>query len=269
MVNANCDLALCDFGLSRGVSLGVEGENGGGLTEYVVTRWYRAPELLCDSSTYGKAVDIWSVGCIFAEMLCRKPFFQGKDPHHQLSVIVEKLGKPSEDEMNFVSNAACRKAISGAGGASDGGEAKEAKEARPLSDFLPAGTTPAAVDLLSKMLMFKPESRISVEEALAHPYLQELHAQMAEPVAESNFDGDFEKRGYAPGQTIPKEDLQDLMFQEMLQLRPAGDESMESMEFSVEKLNVDESEAKERAESKTGEGEEKEGGGGRGDKMAY
>jgi serine/threonine protein kinase len=64
-----------------------------------VTRWYRAPELLLDSSTYGKAVDIWSVGCIFAEMLCRKPFFQGKNPHHQLSVIVDKLGSPSPEEM--------------------------------------------------------------------------------------------------------------------------------------------------------------------------
>mmetsp|Transcript_14215 Transcript_14215/g.21853 ORF Transcript_14215/g.21853 Transcript_14215/m.21853 type:complete len:150 (+) Transcript_14215:310-759(+) len=72
LVNANCDLALCDFGLSRGVC----GEVDNCLTEYVVTRWYRAPELLCDSSKYGKAVDIWSVGCILAEMITREPFFQ-------------------------------------------------------------------------------------------------------------------------------------------------------------------------------------------------
>lgn len=72
LVNANCDLALCDFGLSRGV----DGDVDIGLTEYVVTRWYRAPELLCDASTYGKSVDIWSVGCIFGEMLKREPIFQ-------------------------------------------------------------------------------------------------------------------------------------------------------------------------------------------------
>lgn len=72
LVNANCDLALCDFGLSRGVC----GEVDNCLTEYVVTRWYRAPELLCDSNKYGKAVDIWSIGCIFAEMITRGPFFQ-------------------------------------------------------------------------------------------------------------------------------------------------------------------------------------------------
>eukprot|EP00957_Ditylum_brightwellii_P191541 14583657-Ditylum_brightwellii.AAC.1 len=57
LVNANCDLALCDFGLSRGV----DGEIDDNLTEYVVTRWYRAPELLCDSTTYGKGVDVWSI----------------------------------------------------------------------------------------------------------------------------------------------------------------------------------------------------------------
>lgn len=72
LVNANCDLAICDFGLARGVELEYEDE----LTEYVVTRWYRAPELLCDSTHYGKTVDVWSVGCIFAEMLSRRPFFQ-------------------------------------------------------------------------------------------------------------------------------------------------------------------------------------------------
>ena len=72
LVNANCDLSLCDFGLSRGV----DGDVDIGLTEYVVTRWYRAPELLCETSTYGKSVDIWSVGCIFGEMLRREPIFQ-------------------------------------------------------------------------------------------------------------------------------------------------------------------------------------------------
>ena len=72
LVNANCDLALCDFGLARGVSSEIDVE----LTEYVVTRWYRAPELLCDNVSYGKAVDVWSIGCIFAEILCRKPLLQ-------------------------------------------------------------------------------------------------------------------------------------------------------------------------------------------------
>lgn len=216
LVNANCDLALCDFGLSRGV----DGSVDSGLTEYVVTRWYRAPELLCDSNSYGKAVDIWSVGCIFAEMLCRKPFFRGENPHHQLQVIVEKIGCPDEEDMYFVTNSLARKAVL---------SAREAK-VQPIANSLPPGASPQAIDLLEKMLVFRPEGRITVEEALEHPYLKELHAQMEEPKCENNFDSDFEKRGYSVGQHIPKEDLQDLMFQEMLQLRPIGEESMESME---------------------------------------
>ena len=79
LVNANCDLALCDFGLARGF----ENEGEDTLTQYVVTRWYRAPELLCESPYYGKPVDIWSVGCIFSELLAQEPFFRGENPQHQ------------------------------------------------------------------------------------------------------------------------------------------------------------------------------------------
>lgn len=61
------------------------------LSRYVQTRWYRAPELLCYASSYGMAVDMWSVGCIFAELMARKPFFQGKNPMHQLKVSKSTL----------------------------------------------------------------------------------------------------------------------------------------------------------------------------------
>ena len=71
------------------------------LTELVVTLWYRAPELVANSN-YDAAIDIWAVGCIFAEMLNRKPFFQGSNPMNQLHVIVDKLGTPSPDEMSHV-----------------------------------------------------------------------------------------------------------------------------------------------------------------------
>eukprot|EP00619_Florenciella_sp_RCC1007_P019458 CAMPEP_0205939358 /NCGR_PEP_ID=MMETSP1325-20131115/49400_1 /ASSEMBLY_ACC=CAM_ASM_000708 /TAXON_ID=236786 /ORGANISM="Florenciella sp., Strain RCC1007" /LENGTH=237 /DNA_ID=CAMNT_0053309823 /DNA_START=50 /DNA_END=760 /DNA_ORIENTATION=+ len=72
LVNANCDLTICDFGLARGA--GAEE-----LTEYVVTRWYRAPELLLSCSSYTTAIDIWSVGCICAELIGRKPLFPGNN----------------------------------------------------------------------------------------------------------------------------------------------------------------------------------------------
>ena len=88
VVNVNCDLALCDFGLSRGYDDKVHH-----LTEYVVTRHYRPPELLLECAMYGKPVDVWSVGCIFAELILRTPMFRGDTPQHQLRLIVEKIGQ--------------------------------------------------------------------------------------------------------------------------------------------------------------------------------
>ena len=91
LLNANCDLKICDFGLAR-TAKGPEDF----LTEYVVTRWYRAPELLLSCAEYTAAIDVWSVGCIFAELLGRKPLFPGKDYVHQLNLITRVIGSPSE-----------------------------------------------------------------------------------------------------------------------------------------------------------------------------
>lgn len=83
LLNANCDLKICDFGLARPTA---ENEY---MTEYVVTRWYRAPELLLNSSDYTAAIDVWSVGCIFMELMNRKPLFPGKDHVHQMRLLTE------------------------------------------------------------------------------------------------------------------------------------------------------------------------------------
>jgi mitogen-activated protein kinase 1/3 len=81
------------------------------MTEYVVTRWYRAPELLTECDTYGKPVDMWSVGCIFAELLLRKPLFRGRNYIDQLKLIIELLGKPSEAETMFITFEEARASI--------------------------------------------------------------------------------------------------------------------------------------------------------------
>jgi mitogen-activated protein kinase 7 len=75
LVNADCELKICDFGLARGLS----GSTEGFMTEYVATRWYRAPEIMLSFKSYTKAIDMWSVGCIFAELLGNKPLFKGRD----------------------------------------------------------------------------------------------------------------------------------------------------------------------------------------------
>lgn len=85
LLNSNCDLKIGDFGLARTTS------ETDFMTEYVVTRWYRAPELLLNCSEYTAAIDIWSVGCILGEIMTRKPLFPGKDYVHQLKLITEVI----------------------------------------------------------------------------------------------------------------------------------------------------------------------------------
>ena len=77
------------------------------MTKYVVTRWYRAPEVLL-ACQYTSAIDMWSVGCILGEMLGRKPLFQGNNHIQQLENIIQVLGQPSEDEMSFVTHPKAR-----------------------------------------------------------------------------------------------------------------------------------------------------------------
>jgi tRNA A-37 threonylcarbamoyl transferase component Bud32 len=99
LVNSNCDLKICDFGLARGIArdpndaaahLGTSGGQSGTmlLTEYVVTRWYRAPEIMLACHEYSYPIDVWSVGCIFAELILRKPYFPGDDYIDQVRVFL-------------------------------------------------------------------------------------------------------------------------------------------------------------------------------------
>ncbi|CAN0020701.1 unnamed protein product, partial [Sphacelaria rigidula] len=121
---------------------------------YVQTRWYRAPELLCYASTYDTGVDMWSVGCIFAELLGRRPFFQGKNPMHQLKMIVDVLGCPSEQDLSFIQDKAARAVVLQRARQAEGagGQTGIKVEPRPLSSYFPAGTSPLALDLLSRMV---------------------------------------------------------------------------------------------------------------------
>ncbi|XP_021668400.2 mitogen-activated protein kinase homolog MMK2 isoform X2 [Hevea brasiliensis] len=96
LLNANCDLKIGDFGLARTTS------ETDFMTEYVVTRWYRAPELLLNCSEYTAAIDIWSVGCILGEIMTREPLFPGKDYVHQLRLITEvPSSKVSFEPLNL------------------------------------------------------------------------------------------------------------------------------------------------------------------------
>jgi len=183
LVNSNCDLKICDFGLAR-----VHFSDKVWvcpMTEYVCTRWYRAPEVICSWSDYTCAIDIWSIGCIFAEMLTRRRLFPGHNTQHQLDLIIGLLGTPTKQELGKIPNEKCRKFIQSL-----------AETPGKLFTEVFADASPDAQDFLDKTLRWDPENRSSVEEGLQHAYLEMLHCPEDEPIREplDTTDFDFERR---------------------------------------------------------------------------
>ncbi|XP_042465285.1 mitogen-activated protein kinase 5-like isoform X2 [Zingiber officinale] len=197
LLNANCDLKICDFGLARPTS-----ENDI-MTEYVVTRWYRAPELLLNSSDYTAAIDLWSVGCIFMELMNRQALFPGRDHMNQMRLITELIGTPTEAELDFLRNEDARRYM------------KHLPQFPPKSfaSMFPH-INPVAIDLIERMLTFDPNKRITVEEALAHPYLERLHDIADEPICTEPFSFDFEQ------QALTEDQMKELIFREALAFNP-------------------------------------------------
>merc|ERR1719263_2522511 len=104
LLNSDCQMKVCDFGLARSIA-SLENPNTGPapvLTDYVATRWYRAPEILLGSTKYTKGVDMWSVGCILGEMLGGKPTFPGTSTMNQLDRIIEVTGRPSAEDIESI-----------------------------------------------------------------------------------------------------------------------------------------------------------------------
>lgn len=179
LVNADCEVKICDFGLARGIDTIPENN---ALTEYVATRWYRAPEIMLSFQSYTKAIDIWSVGCILAELLGGKPFFKGESPFDQLNRILRVLGTPNDDTLQRIGSH----------------RAQEYLRGLPYAPPIPFATifpdaNPEALDLLARLLAFDPIERISVDEALEHPYLRVWHDPEDEPICATPFDFSFEQ----------------------------------------------------------------------------
>uniref|UniRef100_A0A2P2JPR7 Mitogen-activated protein kinase n=2 Tax=Rhizophora mucronata TaxID=61149 RepID=A0A2P2JPR7_RHIMU len=197
LVNANCDLKICDFGLAR-TSRG----NEGFMTEYVVTRWYRAPELLLCCDNYNTSIDVWSVGCIFAEILGRKPIFPGTECLNQLRLIINVLGSQRDAALEFIDNAKARRYI------------KTLPYSRGIhfSQLYPHAD-PLAIDLLQRMLVFDPSKRITVTEALLHPYMSGLYTPRFNPPAQAPLNIDI-------GENLEEHMIREMMWHEMLHYHP-------------------------------------------------
>jgi len=183
---ADCNLKITDFGLARGVYK----EDNLNLTEYVVTRWYRAPEVMCSAKQYDEGVDVWSVGCIFAELLIKKPIFPGGNHIEQLKIIFAILGTPEPDSLDWIKTPEAKHWV----------EHMQPSKGRDLSKIFHEAS-PRALDLLTKMLVLDPNKRISVVEALEHPYLEELHDPAKEVTCKkfnTAFEANFERTINSP-----------------------------------------------------------------------
>jgi mitogen-activated protein kinase 1/3 len=204
LANADCKLKICDFGLAR-VAFN-DTPTAIFWTDYVATRWYRAPEL-CGSffSKYTPAIDIWSIGCIFAELLTGKPLFPGKNVVHQLDLMTDFLGTPSADAIGRIRNEKARRYLS----------SMRRKRAVPFSQKFP-NADPLALRLLERMLAFEPKDRPSAEEALQDPYFKNLAKVEREPSAQpvTKMEFEFERR------RVTKDDVRELIYREILEYHP-------------------------------------------------
>ncbi|VDO65975.1 unnamed protein product [Heligmosomoides polygyrus] len=147
LLNANCDLKICDFGLARVTD--PRKDHTGFLTEYVATRWYRAPEIMLNSKGYTKSIDIWAVGCILAEMFNGRPLFPGKHYIDQLNLIVAILGSPSNEDLQFIVNAQAFLAR------------LPQRPKQPWVTLYPKAEL-KALDLLDRLLAFSPNKRFDL-----------------------------------------------------------------------------------------------------------
>ncbi|KAK8933199.1 Mitogen-activated protein kinase 9 [Platanthera zijinensis] len=204
LANADCKLKICDFGLAR-VSFN-DAPSAIFWTDYVATRWYRAPEL-CGSffSKYTPAIDIWSIGCIFAEMLTGKPLFPGKNVVHQLDLMTDLLGTPSPETITKIRNEKARRYLN-------------SMRRKPLVPFSQkfSNIDPSALRLLERLLAFDPKDRPTAEEALADSYFYGLANIDREPSTQpiSKLEFEFERR------KLMKDDVRELIYREILEYHP-------------------------------------------------
>jgi serine/threonine protein kinase len=148
-------LKLCDFGSAK---ILVKGEPN---VFYICSRYYRAPELIFGATDYTQAIDLWSVGCVFAELILGAPIFAGESSIDQLVEIIKVIGTPTKEQIRSMNP-----------------HAKEIKlpqiKPHPWTKVFPANTPEDAIDLISRMLEYTPTKRITALEACSHRFFNEL-----------------------------------------------------------------------------------------------
>ncbi|XP_014890942.1 mitogen-activated protein kinase 15 isoform X1 [Poecilia latipinna] len=176
LLDTDCIVKLCDFGLARSLNQIQEDSGNPALTEYVATRWYRAPEILLGSTRYTNGVDMWSLGCILGEMLLGKALFPGTSTINQVEKIMSAIPHPSPEDILAIKSEYGSSVI----------QRMLLKPQVPLEDLLQPSVPPDALDLLKGLLVFNPDKRLTAEQALHHPYVSRFHNPAKEPAL--NYD---------------------------------------------------------------------------------
>ena len=180
LLNSECQVKIADFGLARSL----EHQDDAHMTEYVATRWYRAPGILLGSVHYTYGVDMWSIGCILGELIGGKPMFPGTSTLNQLERVMEISGRPSDEDKAAIQSPHAATML----------DSIPAMKQKPLAELYPQASKDA-LDLMERTLYFNPDKRLSAEDALpssakdkdgrpltCHPYVAKFHDPANEPV---------------------------------------------------------------------------------------
>lgn len=221
LINSDCTLKVCDFGMSRVAAPSDDEEGNSIMTEYVATRWYRAPEVILSWNHYSKAVDVWSVGCTFAELLNGIPLFPGTDYIHQINCIADIIGTPTQSDLDSIQNENAKRYVLSLG-------YKPSLDLSTIFSDAPA----EAIDLLSRMLTWDSSKRITVDEALAHPFLKDHICSDEEEPTCPPFNFEFEHYD------LDQDDFKMLIYQETLHFRPELQHMYNNGYFGQENMNV-------------------------------
>uniref|UniRef100_A0A673BB26 mitogen-activated protein kinase n=1 Tax=Sphaeramia orbicularis TaxID=375764 RepID=A0A673BB26_9TELE len=201
-INQDCELKILDFGLAR--------QADSEMTGYVVTRWYRAPEVILSWMHYTQTVDIWSVGCIMAEMLQGKPLFKGSDHLDQLTEIMKITGTPTQEFISKLESDDAKSYI----------KSLPKVEKKDLQKVF-STANPQAVCVLECMLLLDPECRVTAAEALSLPYFSEFRETEEETEAQP-YDHSLDNTD------LPLDQWKRHTFTEILSFKPVLPESKET-----------------------------------------
>ena len=167
LLNSECLVKICDFQSVISVASQEDALNS---ECYPAARWYRAPEVLLKSTKYTTAIDMWSLGCILGEMICGRPIFPGTSTLNQLHLMFELIGRPSDEDIKEIQSDLAPRILH---------DLSPSKN-RSWRDYFPTASDDA-LDMIIKLLQFNPSKRLTVKEALRHPYFAEFYNPDDEP----------------------------------------------------------------------------------------